>query len=242
MDKYGPETYGQRIAEVYDGLYSTIEEDCINVLASMGADVRVLELGIGTGRVALRLKRCGIDIQGVDASPAMVEKLKLKELGQSVPVTLGDFASLQVDGAFGLIFVVFNTFFGLTTQESQMACMKAVAAHLENDGRFVMEAFVPDIRRFVDGQTVRATKVETDLVQLEVSRHDPQLQQVASQHVVITRSGIEMYPVLTRYAWPAELDMMAQAAGMRLIERWADWKKAVFSQQSGRHISVYGKQ
>jgi hypothetical protein len=172
----------------------------------------------------------------------MVEKLKLKEQGKSVPVTIGDFASLEVEGTFGLIFIVFNTFFGLTTSDSQMSCMKAVSEHLDKDGRFVIEAFVPDVKRFVDGQTLRATRVEADIVQLDVSMHDPQKQQVASQHVFIRRSGIEMYPVLIRYAWPVELDLMAQVSGMQLVERWSDWKRTLFSQHSGRHISIYSKQ
>jgi SAM-dependent methyltransferase len=242
MESYGPDTYGQRIAEVYDGLWPNPDEDCLNVLASIGKGVRVLELGIGTGRVALPLKRRGIDIQGIDASIAMVEKLKLKEQGKSIPVTIGDFTSLTVDGKFGLIFIVFNTFFGLTTSESQLSCMKSVSEHLDRNGRFVIEAFVPDVKRFVDGQTVRAIKVEADLVQLDVSRHDPQNQVVTSQHVFIKRSGVEMYPVKIRYAWPVELDLMAQLAGMHLVERWSDWKRTPFSQHSGGHISLFSKQ
>ena len=241
MEQYGPDTYGQRIAEVYDGLWPNPDEDCLNVLASMGQGVRVLELGIGTGRVALPLKRRGIDIQGIDASTAMIEKLRLKEHGKSIPVTIGDFSSLEVDGKFGLIFIVFNTFFGLTTSDSQKSCMQSVSDHLDRNGRFVIEAFVPDVKRFVDGQAVRATKVESDIVQLDISLHDPQNQIVTSQHVFIKRSGVEMYPVQIRYAWPVELDLMAQLAGMHLVERWSSWKRTPFSQNSGCHISVYSK-
>ncbi len=240
MDRYGAETYGEAIAEVYDDWYPTANDDCIELLASLGKSVRVLELGIGTGRVAIPLKSRGVDIQGIDASPAMAERLKRKEPGSSIPVTMGDFSLMSVDGTFGLIFIVFNTFFALTTQESQTRCMKSVARHLDRDGRFVMEAFVPDTARFVDGQAVRVTKLETDRVQLDVSIHDRVLQQVSSQHVVISRAGVELYPVLIRYAWPSELDAMADAAGMKLIARWEDWRKSPFSTKSGGHVSVYG--
>ena len=241
MEKYGAETYGERIAEVYDNWYPAADEDCIAFLASFGKLVRTLELGIGTGRVAIPLKERGVDIQGIDASPAMTNRLRRKGLGSAIPVTYGDFSTVSVEGTFGLIYVVFNTFFALTTQESQIRCMKEVAKHFDRDGRFVMEAFVPDTGRFVDGQTVRATKIEIDRVLMDVSIHDPVLQQVSSQHVVISRAGIELYPVLIRYAWPSELDAMADAAGMKLIERWENWKKSPFSSKSGGHISVYSR-
>ncbi len=241
MEKYRAETYGEQIAAIYDTLYPAAEPDCVDLLFSMGKSVRVLELGIGTGRVAIPLRQRGIDIQGIDASSAMTDKLKAKPYGAAIPVTIGDFAALPVDGTFGLVFVVFNTFFGLTTQESQLTCMEEVAKHLAADGRFVMEAFVPDIGRFTGGQAVRATLVESDRVQLDVSKHDSQLQQVASQHVLISRTGIELYPVLIRYAWPCELDAMALAAGMKLVDRWEDSRKTPFTVRSGRHISVYGR-
>ena len=240
MDSYRADTYGEGIAGVYDNWYPKADGDCVTFLASLGKSVRVLELGIGTGRIALPLKERGVDIHGIDASPAMTACLKRKKLGLSIPVTIGDFSAVSADGTFGLIFVVFNTFFALTTQEAQTRCMKEVAKHLDRDGRFVMEAFVPDTARFVGGQTVRVTKIETDRVQLDASLHNPMLQQVSSQHVVISTSGIELYPVLIRYAWPAELDAMADAAGMKLIERWEDWKRSPFSSGSGGHISVYG--
>ena len=241
MQNYHPETYGDRIAEVYDRLYPTVDEACVRFLADLVGHGRALELGIGTGRVAIPLRKAGVDVAGVDASAAMVQRLRAKTLGASIPVTMGDFAELKVEGTFDLIYVTFNTFFTLITQEAQLACMKSVGRHLKVGGHFVMEVFVPDPTLFSHGQSVRATQVEVDRVQLDVSRHDAALQQVASQHVFITPKGVEMYPVVIRYAWPSELDMMASAAGMKLEQRWQDWGKTAFTGSSGGHISVYGK-
>jgi hypothetical protein len=144
-----------------------------------------------------------------------------------------------VDGVFRLIYVVFNTFFGLLTQEAQVRCFRNVAAHLEDGGAFVIEAFVPDPTLFDRGQRVSATRVELERVQIDASRHDPVLQQVTSQHVLIGREGIVLLPVQIRYAWPAELDLMAQLAGLKLLARYADWERSAFKATSPGHVSVY---
>jgi len=240
MDKYGSETYGERIADVYDDLYSSPDEFSIALLSELAHRGRVLELGIGTGRVALPLKERGVDISGIDASPSMVKKLHAKPYGKDIPVTKGDFSKVPVEGKFDLIFIVFNTFFALLTQETQLECLQNVARHLTDNGAFLIEAFVPDIGRFDRGQSVRATEVAENEVRIDVSRHNPFKQLVTSQHVVLSESGTRLYPVTIRYTWPSELDMMARAAGMKLVDRWGDWERGPFSSSSGRHISTYG--
>ena len=155
---------------------------------------------------------------------------------------MGDFADVAVEGTFSLIFVVWNTFFGLLTQEDQVRCFQNVAAHLDESGRFVMEAFVPDHTRFNRGQRIQTGGVETDRVNIEVERHDAASQRVHSQHLVITEQGVKMYPVQVRYAWPSELDLMARLAGMRLRERWKDWQRSAFTSASTQHVSVYKRE
>ena len=241
MNDYTAATYGDRIAEHYDHMHSAgaATQATVNVLAQLAAGERALELGIGTGRVALPLAACGVDVRGIDASHAMVAKLRAKPGGAAIPVSIGDFAAFQADGTFNLIFVVFNTFFGLVTQESQVQCFRHVAAHLSPGGVFLIEAFVPDPGRFTRGQSVGVTRIDPDLVSLDVARHDPLAQRVDSQHLVFTESGTRLYPVQLRYAWPSELDLMARLAGLRLRERWSDWAGAPFTSASSGHISLY---
>ncbi len=239
MEKYDAETYGERIADIYDDWYSSPDESSINLLSDLAHRGRVLELGIGTGRIAMPLKEKGIDIHGIDSSPSMVEKLRAKPAGKDIPVTIGDFSEVRVEGKFDLIFVVFNTFFSLTTQETQLECLQNVARHLTSNGTFLIEAFVPDLGRFDRGQSVRATEIGENEVKIDIGKHNPLKQLVTSQHVIITDDGIRLYPVTIRYTWPSELDMMARVAGMKLIDRWEDWERGFFSSSSGKHISVY---
>ncbi len=241
MKGFGAATYGDRIAEVYDQLYPSrgSEEQIVRVLVRLAGSGRALELGIGTGRVTLPLAAQGVEVHGIDASQAMVDKLRAKPGGDGVPVTIGDFADFRVDGHFGLIFVVFNTFFALPAQKEQIQCFHHVAQHLSPDGVFLIQAFVPDLTRFVRGQTVSAISVETDQVVLDLTHHDPASQQVQTQHLLIDEAGIRLYPVLLRYAWPSELDLMAQIAGLRLRARWNDWDASPFTSASTNHISLY---
>ncbi len=241
MADYDEATYGERIADVYDTLTEvpTDTAEAVALLAELAGGGRVLELGIGTGRLALPLRARSIRVEGIDASPAMVEKLRGKPGGREIPVTLGNFANLTVDGRFSLIFVAFNTFFGLLTQEDQLRCFAGVAAHLEPGGAFVIEAFVPDLTRFDRGQRLEAMNVEMELVRIDAARHDPVAQQIVAQHVVLTEAGTRFYPVRLRYAWPSELDLMARLAGLRLEDRWGGWLKQPFSAAAGKHVSVY---
>ena len=242
LQGYGPSTYGDRIAELYDSLYAGPDtESAVEFLASRVRSGRALELAIGTGRVSLPLKRRGIDIQGIDASEAMVSQLRAKPGGKDIRVSMGDFADVDVPGDFQLIFVVFNTLFALRSQEDQLRCFKNVARHLSTHGRFVIEAFVPDLTRFDRGQRTSTERVDLDRVMLEVTVHDPVRQMATTQHLHITPAGVEMYPVQIRYAWPSELDLMARLAGMELQERWGGWRQEPFTAESPLHVSVYGR-
>jgi SAM-dependent methyltransferase len=243
MQAYDITTYGERMADVYDqwpGVPQNTDAIVAGLLRLAGPGP-ILELGIGTGRIALPLAQRGLRVHGIDASPAMVAQLRQKPGGEHIPVTLGNFADMAVEGRFTLIFVVFNTFFGLLSQDDQVRCFQGVAQHLTEDGVFVLEAFVPDLARFERGQRVGAVEVEIDSVRLEVSRHDAVQQRVVTQQVILTERGIRLYPVQIRYAWPSELDLMARLADLQLRHRWAGWAEEPFTAASGSHVSVYGR-
>src|SRR5262245_39922680 len=243
MTEYGPSTYGDRVADVYDRMPQVMGKDsgrAVLALAELAGMGPILELGIGTGRLALPLAARGLTVHGIDASEAMVKKLRAKPGGERIPVAIGDFADVTVDGRFSLIFVAFNTFFGLLSQEDQVRCFGRVAEHLTADGVFVLEAFVPDVTRFDRAQRVGVTHMGVDDVQLEVSLHDPVAQRIRSHHIVLSNEGgTQLYPVSVRYAWPSELDLMARLAGLQLRARWNDWDKSEFTAMSRAHVSVY---
>lgn len=245
-DEYGADTYGERYADRYDELHGgvvvptgTIEES-VSTLARLAGDGPVLELGIGTGRIALPLAAAGVDVHGLDASMAMVEQLRAKPGGADVPVTIGDFASFDLGRSYPLIYLVFNTLFALRTQEDQLACFESVTRHLEPGGRFVIEAFVPDPSRFDRGQRTQVRTVGLDHVWMELSVHDPLAQRVDTQQIRIANDGrTELRPISLRYAWPSEIDLMARLAGLERRERWQDWTGSPFGSASGFHITVY---
>jgi SAM-dependent methyltransferase len=239
MNFYGDETYGERVAEVFDEWYGDYDPAAINVLAELAGRGRALELGIGTGRIAMPLLARNVEVHGVDSAPSMVARLRAKPDGNRVPISLGNFADVSIDGEFALVYVVFNTFFALSSQDEQVRCFRNVAKHLGPGGCFVIEAFVPDVRRFNGGQVNWATKVTADRVELDVGQHDSAEQRVNSQKVVITDGKINLFPVQIRYAWPSEIDLMAQLAGLRLRERWSDWQRKPFNSESQKHISIY---
>lgn len=239
MNEYIESTYGDHLADVYDQWFSSYEEAAIDTLADLAKGGRVLELGIGTGRIALPLAARGNEVHGIDASEAMVSKLFARPGAESIPVTMGNFADVNVDGEFSLVFIVFNTFYGLVTQEEQVRCFRNVALHLEDRGKFLIEAFVPDTKRFTGGQELRTYAVTTEQVSLQASQHDPVNQRLRSQFVVLKNDRIRLYPVEIRYCWPSELDLMAQLAGLRLLHRWGSWARGDFNSSSEKHISVY---
>lgn len=241
MEGYDAATYGQRIAEIYDDLYGELfdVDATVTKLAGLAGGAPALELAIGTGRIALPLSRAGVDVSGIDVSEAMVAKLRAKPGGSDIEVRMGDFSDVEVEGNYGLIFIVFNTLFALGSQEAQLRCFRNVAAHLTVDGVFVVEAFVPDVARFERHQTVGVEDVTGDRVMLEASRHDPVAQRVDSQHVVLKAGSVELYPVSIRYAYPSELDLMARLAGLELRDRWGGWHGEPFASDSKFHVSVY---
>jgi len=243
MDDYGPSTYGDRIADVYDAWFHPPSDPgaAVDFLAELAGSGPALELAIGTGRIALPLVARGVEVRGIDASQAMVAKLREKTGGADIPVTMGDFADVGVEGRFRLVFVVFNTLFALLTQDDQRRCVRNVAEHLTDDGVFVVEAFVPDIARFDRGQRVQTHRVEPGRVFLDVSMHDPEHQRVSVELIVLEdESRFQMFPVELRYIWPSELDLIAQLAGLELRERWGGWNREPFTGE-GAHVSVYQK-
>lgn len=238
----GPETYGDTIADVYDDWASTAAGDplpAVDVLTELAGDASVLELGVGTGRVALPLAARGVEVHGLDSSAAMIDKLRAKPGGETIATTVGDMAHVPVDGSFGLVYVVFNTFFALLTQDEQVGCFQAVARRLLSGGRFLVEAFVPDTSRFDRGNRVSAVEVEREHVRLDVTLHDVAAQRLTAQHVVVSEAGIRLYPLVLRYAYPSELDLMARLAGLELESRWAGWDRAPFGPGSGSHVTVW---
>lgn len=239
MNFYSDETYGERVAGVYDEWYSDYDPLAIDALAELAHNGRALELGIGTGRIALPLSERNVEVHGIDAASSMIARLRSKPGADRITVTQGNFADVGVDGKFALVYIVFNTFFALSSQEEQVRCFRNVAAHLTQDGCFAIEAFVPDMTRFTGGQVNWATKVTEERVELDAGQLDRATQRVVSQKVVITDGNVRLYPVQIRYAWPSELDLMAQLAGLRLRERWSNWKREPFTSESGKHISIY---
>lgn len=241
-----PGSVGDRWADVYDELTRAwmgdrIAARTVDALAQLAPGRRILELGIGTGRIALPLAERGFDVHGVDASEAMVAKLRDKPGGDAIPVSIGDFADVDADGSFGLVAVVFNTFFGLASQDDQVRCVGNVAKRLTERGVFVVEAFVPDVARFVDGQALRTSRVGSDDVWLVASTHDSVAQVIDATQIVMTEHGTRLLPVRHRYVWPSELDLMARLAGLQLHHRWAGWDRAPFAASSTTHVSVYSR-
>lgn len=239
MDDYEPTTYGERIAGIYDELYSAYDPEAIDLLAGLAGGGRALELAIGTGRIAIPLRQKGVHVSGIDASEAMVARLRAKPEGAEIPVIMGDFADVAADGEFDLIYIVFNTLYALLTQEEQVRCFANVARRLKPDGHFLIEAFVPDLGRFDRGQRVSVVSLGSDQVHLDANQHELDKQLVRSQHIVIGEDGIRLFPVLLRYIWPSEMDLMARLAGLQLAERWGGWQREPFNAASQRHVSIY---
>jgi SAM-dependent methyltransferase len=211
----------------------------LSFLAELAGRGPVLELAVGTGRIALPLAERGIEVHGIDASEAMVARMRSKPGGDRVPVTIGDFAEVSIEGRYALVYLVFNTLFALQTQEAQIRCFANVEAHLAEGGAFVVEAFVPDLTRFDRDQRVETQRVGLEEVWLGASRHYPVEQRVETTHVLMRDDGIRVYPVQLRYAFPPELDLMAQLAGLQLRARFGGWKGESFTAASGLHVSIY---
>jgi SAM-dependent methyltransferase len=236
--------FGESVAARYDEevAASLGPEDAraaAGFLASLAGDGRALELGIGTGRIALPLSAHGVEVHGIDLSRPMVARLRAKPGGDRIGVTIGDFATTRVDGEFTLAYLVFNTIMNLTTQEAQVACFRNVAAHLAPGGCFVIEVHVPELRRLPPGQNV--VPVYARETQWAYDVYDTATQAMSSNYVTFEGGRARFTSIPFRYVWPAELDLMAQLAGMRPRERWAGWAREPFTSESRRHVSVWEK-
>ena len=236
--------FGERIAATYDEASADMFEPgvvdaAVGVLAGLAGGGRALELGIGTGRIALPLTRCGVPVHGIDVSRAMVARLRAKPGGDAIGVTIGDFATTRVDGRFSVAYLVFNTIMNLTTQAAQTACFRNVAAHLEPGGSFVIEVGIPDLRKLPAGQNVVPFHVSP--TRWAFDSYDVATQAMSSNYVEVVDGRGEYRSIPFRYVWPAELDLMAQLAGLRLSERWDGWTRDPFTSESRQHVSIWEK-
>jgi len=233
--------FGEEVAESYDDdgpMFSPeVLGPTVDFLAALAGDGAALEFGIGTGRVALRLAQRGVRVDGIDLSEAMVAKLRQKPNAQQVVATIGDFAAMRVDGTFSLVYLVFNTICNLTTQDDQVACFQNAADHLNPGGCFVIEVATPDLTRLSPGERFYPFEVSPDHVGLD--EYDVANQGLTSHHLWPEGGAWRRSSVPFRYVWPAELDLMARLAGMRLRERWQDWDRSLFTSESRKHVSVW---
>jgi SAM-dependent methyltransferase len=239
---YDAKSFGDLHADEYDALHNPgTTEEAVDLLADLAGAGKVLELAIGTGRVALPLAARGLEVHGVEASEKMVAKLREKPGGENLPVTIADMADFSVRQEFDFVYLIFNTLCNLTSQAAQVSCFQSVARHLNPGGAFLIETFVPDLSRFTDGQSVRVKQLDFGSLILDAAVHDPVKQTIEFQRVGITEAGLKLLPLPMRYAWPAEIDLMAQLAGLELEARWGGWARTPFTAESDMHISVYRK-
>ncbi|MER8842958.1 methyltransferase domain-containing protein [Mesorhizobium sp. M0913] len=235
--------FDEKVAATYDDddrmSAPEVVDPAVNLLAELAGGGRVLEFAIGTGRLALPLARRGVQVEGIELSRPMAARLRAKMGGAEIPVAIGDMARTRVAGQFSLVYLVFNTINNLASQDAQVACFQNAAAHLELGGRFLIEVGVPPLRRLPVGETMLAfdrSKTHWGIDEFDV------VNQTFSSHHIWLRDGIcQRLSVPFRYAWPAELDLMARLAGLTLKERWSGWKREPFTQTSDKHISVWQK-
>ena len=236
--------FGERVAASYDehsgGMFDPeVVGPAVRMLAELADDGAALEFAIGTGRVAIPLAEHGVRVAGIDSSEPMLARLRAKPGAERIEAIVGDMATTRVEGEFSLVYLVFNTIFNLTTQDGQVACFQNAAAHLPGGGRFVIEARVPELQRLPLGQTVLPWRADPRGMSYYV--YDVVTQRLSGQHYHLEDGGIRPSPIEMRYAWPAELDLMARLAGMRLEHRWGGWGCEPFTGLSPSHVSVYGK-
>ncbi|MGV9324092.1 class I SAM-dependent DNA methyltransferase [Streptosporangium sandarakinum] len=238
--EFDPSAYGRAAADVYDEVVTHLPtEPAVDRLQELAEGRSILEFGVGTGRLALPLAARGLTVAGIDGSAEMTAVLRAKPGGDRVPVTLGDFSTTRVDGEFGLVVLAYNTIYALPSQDAQVDCFRNAAAHLVPGGRFVVEAWVPDVGAFRHGTALRLVSLREDGVVAEAARLSPADQMMYTTKIVLASGGVRLLPANHRYAWPAELDLMARLAGMRLEHRWSDWQAAPFTGDSRGHVSVY---
>ncbi len=240
MEGYSAASYGDGMADVYDDWYGRADDldETVDLLHALADGGRVLELAIGTGRLALPLAERGVAIEGVDASAAMVTRMRAKPGGERIPVVVGDMASELPAGPYRLVFVAYNSFFGLLTADAQQACFQSVAERLEPQGSFVVEAFVPQPP--TAGSRLEVRRLKVDRLVLRATLDHPDEQRSEGHFVELSEAGgVRLRPWAVRWAFPDELDAMAAEAGLVLGERWADWRRTPFDAESATHVSRY---
>jgi len=236
--------FDERIAERFETYWPhlfepAVVEPTVGFLAELAGSGAALELGVGTGRIALPLRQRGVPVHGIEISPAMVAQLQTKPGADDISVTVGDFATARVSGMFRVAYLVRNTIMNLTTQDEQVDCFRNVAAHLEPGGCFVIEVVVPELQRLPPGETVRPFTVTP--THLGFDEHDVAEQRLVSHHYGVIDGQLETFSSPFRYVWPSELDLMARLAGLTLRERWSDWSRQPFTSDSRQHVSVWQK-
>jgi SAM-dependent methyltransferase len=237
--------FGEPVAAGYDEasdrmFQPEVVDPTVDFLAELAGDGRALELGIGTGRIALPLAARGVPVHGIELSRAMVARLRAKPGAEAIGITIGDFATARIGTTFRLAYLVFNTIGNLTTQQAQVACFRNVSDHLEPGGRFVIEVGVPNLRRLPYGE--RFVIFDFSDGHWGIDEYDVATQGLVSHHFQRQADGtVEKSSGPFRYVWPAELDLMAQLAGLELVERWADWRREPFTNDSTKHVSVWVK-
>ncbi|MDQ6686875.1 MAG: class I SAM-dependent methyltransferase [Actinomycetota bacterium] len=241
MEGFEPATsFGPDVANRYDEELRGDEAETVDLLAELAAGGPVLELAIGTGRIALPLAARGVAVDGIELSPDMVARLRQKPGGEALEVTMGDMSRATAPSSYRLVYLVFNTIYNLLTQDDQIRCFENAARHLSGDGVFLVEAGVPSA--WLRGnQYVDVELVANDRVVLDVNRYDPVTQILDESHITMTAAGMHLGPISCRVAWPSELDLMARIAGLRLVERWGGWRREPFTADSKRHVSVYAR-
>jgi SAM-dependent methyltransferase len=241
MHGYQQDTYGERIADFYDRWHPDLDTgSAVDLLAELAGPGPVLELGIGTGRIALPLSERGVQVDGIDSSPAMLERLRAKDKAGNISARVGDFADVDADrGDYRLIYVTFNTFWMLLSQEDQVRCFANTAKRLAPDGVFVLEGSVPDPAALARREAVDAFRVEADMAVFDLTIRDNAAQRMNRQQIIVDQNGFRLQPLSFRYVWPAEMDLMAQLAGMRLRSRYAGWGRQPFNGESEMYVALY---
>jgi SAM-dependent methyltransferase len=236
FDEQVSASYDESSAEMFDPV---VVDPVVDFLVDLAGGGRALELGIGTGRIAIPLAERGVPVHGIELSKPMAARLLAKRGGKDIDVTIGDFASTKVEGPFSLAYLVYNTIMNLTSQTAQVECFRNVAAHLEPGGCFVIEVMVPELRRLPPGETFRV--FDAGESHWGIDEYDVATQGLTSHHFEMVDGRLERFSAPYRYAWPSELDLMAELAGLGLRERWGGWKREPFTSESRKHVSVWEK-
>ena len=240
VEGFDPRTsFGYEVSKRYDGDGRGDEAETAAFLARLAGQADALEFAVGTGRVALPLRAAGVCVDGIELSPHMVDRMREKPGGDAIKVTMGDMSRVTTGRRYGLVYLVYNTIGNLITQEDQVRCFENVARHLDHDGVFVLECAVPVAPARPRHQFVDVERIAMDSVTLEVCQYDPVTQVLDKNHVRIGADGIILLPISLRQAYPAEFDLMARIAGLRLRDRWGGWNGELYTASSWRHVSVY---